>query len=266
MLSLVSFIAIGIVLGIRHATDADHVIAITTIVSRQGSVRHATFIGALWGIGHTLTICVVGTAIIVFHVIIPPRVGLAMELCVGLMLILLGVLNFSGLTQQVCSRLTPCQQPHPEDHSRRLLTYDATEQAAVDPAALDSSHHTSLNWFDRSLGRLGAYQLLRPLIIGVVHGLAGSAAVSLLVLATIRNAYWGIAYLLVFGLGTIAGMIAVTFAIAAPVAYTSLRFDRMNRSLAVASGVLSLVFGLVISWQTGIAGGLITSHPSWIPR
>jgi uncharacterized membrane protein (DUF441 family) len=102
--------------------------------------------------------------------------------------------------------------------------------------------------------------------VGVVHGLAGSAAVGLLVLATIRNPYWGVAYLFVFGVGTIAGMMAVTAAIALPVAYTAIRFDRVNRRLVVASGLLSLGFGLVISWHTGIAGGLFTSHPTWIPR
>src|SRR5258708_6928622 len=101
MISLLSIVVIGFLLGMRHATDADHVIAVTTIVSRQRSIRQASLIGALWGVGHTLTICVVGAAIIVFHVLIPPRVGLAMELCVGLMLVLLGALNLTGVMQWI---------------------------------------------------------------------------------------------------------------------------------------------------------------------
>ena len=266
MISLLSIIVIGFVLGIRHATDADHVIAVTTIVSRQGSVRHATLIGALWGVGHTLTICIVGTAIIVFNVVIPPRVGLAMELCVGLTLVLLGVLNLTGVLQWICFRLTPGRRQHPEVHSRHVLPEDSPDQPSPDLTVFQDEDGRSLNWFDRNLGPLGVYQLLRPLVVGVVHGLAGSAAVALLVLATIRNPYWGVAYLFVFGVGTIAGMMTVTTAIAVPVAYTSIRFDRVNRRLAVASGLLSLAFGLVISWHIGSAGGLFTSHPTWIPR
>lgn len=266
MIGLLSIIAIGFVLGMRHATDADHVIAVTTIVSRQRSVRHAALIGALWGAGHTLTLCIVGTAIIVFNVVIPPRVGLAMELCVGLMLVILGVLNLTGVLQWITMRLTPVRGVHTEAHSRRLEPKDSCDRASADPTVLGYSDGESVNWMDRHFGRIGVYPLLRPLVVGVVHGLAGSAAVALLVLAAIRNPYWGVAYLFVFGVGTIAGMMAVTVAVALPIAYTATRFDRVNRRLAVASGLLSLVFGLVISWQIGIAGGLFASHPTWTPH
>ena len=93
MMDLLAVTGVGFLLGIRHATDPDHVIAVTTIVSRQRSIRHAGLIGALWGLGHTITIFFVGAAIILFNLVIPPRIGLAMELAVGLMLILLGVLK-----------------------------------------------------------------------------------------------------------------------------------------------------------------------------
>ena len=269
-IGLLSIVALGFVLGMRHATDADHVIAVTTIVSRQGSVRNATLIGALWGVGHSLTICVVGTAIIVFHVLIPPRVGLAMELCVGLMLVFLGVLNLTGALQWICSRLTPGGRQHREFPSAGSSPAAPHDEASLDYSAVLREEGQSPGWFDRAFGknldRLGIYQFLRPLVVGVVHGLAGSAAVSLLVLATIQNPYWDAVYLLVFGLGTITGMAAVTAALAVPIAYSSLRFDRVNRKLAVASGLLSLGFGLVISWQIGITGGLFSSHPIWIPR
>src|SRR6185369_11281592 len=101
MVEFLSIVALGFVLGMRHATDPDHVIAVTTIVSRQQSIRHAGLIGIMWGIGHTVTILLVGTGIILFNLVIPPRVGLAMELAVGLMLILLGVLNLTGVTQWI---------------------------------------------------------------------------------------------------------------------------------------------------------------------
>src|SRR5579863_3513803 len=100
MITLVAIILLGFFLGMRHATDPDHVVAVTTIVSRERTIRHATLIGALWGLGHTFTILVVGSAIILFKLTIPPRLGLTMELSVGLMLILLGVLNLTGVLRR----------------------------------------------------------------------------------------------------------------------------------------------------------------------
>src|SRR5262249_30171612 len=105
-----------------------------------------------------------------------------------------------------------------------------------------------------------------PLAIGVVHGLAGSAAVALLVLTTIRVPSLAIAYLLVFGLGTVAGMMLITSAIAVPFTLSEKRFSHMNRVLSTASGVISLVFGLFIVYQMGVVHGLFTSHPWWTPR
>ena len=107
MSSLVAIILVGFVLGMRHATDPDHVIAVTTIVSRQRSIRSAAFIGAFWGVGHTITIMAVGAGIIAFNIVIPPRLGLTMELAVGIMLVLLGVLNLTGVTTRLTERFTP---------------------------------------------------------------------------------------------------------------------------------------------------------------
>src|SRR5882672_8369859 len=116
MVPLLSIIALGFFLGMRHATDPDHVIAVSTIVSRQRSIRHAALIGALWGLGHTITILVVGSAIILFGLVIPPRLGLTMELSVGLMLILLGILSLSGMMRRITETVTslqPGQHSHP---------------------------------------------------------------------------------------------------------------------------------------------------------
>ena len=119
MITLVSIIVLGFFLGMRHATDPDHVIAVTTIVSRRRSVRQAALIGLLWGLGHTITILVVGSAIILFGLVIPPRIGLTMELSVGLMLILLGVLNLSGMLRWITETVRPLQlgqHSHPHGH------------------------------------------------------------------------------------------------------------------------------------------------------
>src|SRR3981081_734250 len=109
MITLLSIMTLGFFLGMRHATDPDHVIAVTTIVSRQRSIRQAALIGILWGLGHTITILVVGSVIMLFGLVIPPKVGLTMELSVGLMLILLGILNLFGIMRWISETVTPLQ-------------------------------------------------------------------------------------------------------------------------------------------------------------
>src|ERR1700687_4706098 len=100
-LNVMSFLLLGFFLGIRHATDADHVVAIATIVSRERSVAGSALIGAAWGVGDTITVLAGGAAILVFEVVIPPRLGLSMEFAVGIMLVLLGVLTLTGMGRQV---------------------------------------------------------------------------------------------------------------------------------------------------------------------
>jgi high-affinity nickel permease len=268
MITLISIIALGFFLGMRHATDPDHVIAVTTIVSRQRSMRHAAVIGALWGVGHTITIFLVGSAIILFGVVIPPRLGLTMELSVGLMLILLGILNLSGFTRWITEMFTPSGDAlHAHVHPHVHGDYIHTHAHAHEPEKHGHGEEaTPVGWMDRVFGQLGLYQAVRPLLVGLVHGLAGSAAVALLVLTTIRDPYWAIAYLLVFGIGTIAGMMIITTAIALPFKYSQQRFARFNRTLQIASGVISLAFGIFIVYKMGYVNGMFTSHPNWTPE
>jgi high-affinity nickel permease len=235
--------SIGFLLGMRHATDADHVIAVSTIVSKERGLLKAGLIGALWGVGHTLTIFAVGIAIILFKIAIPTRLGLSMEFSVGLMLILLGVLNLSGVMQRWMSKI---------DHVHDGISHAGHTHAA--PATQERD------------GRLGRWSLTRPLAVGIVHGMAGSAAIALLVMTTIPTPLWQILYILIFGIGTIAGMMLITACIALPISYTSRRFSAWNHRLVYASGLLSLCFGLFVAYQTGIAGGLFTAHPHWTPQ
>lgn len=240
--SFLGIIALGLVLGIRHSTDPDHVVAVSTIVTRERSVKQGALIGMMWGFGHTLTIFIVGAAIILFKLTIPPRLGLSMEMAVAAMLILLGILNLTGLLQRITDRFTPAAWTKPEG-----------ETSASQSAFASLKNLTN---------RFGYFQLLRPLFIGLVHGLAGSAAVALLVLSMIPSPQWAVMYLVIFGLGTVAGMMLMTTAMAIPVALTG---KRSSRYLTVASGLVSICFGLFLVYQIGFVDGLFTSHVHWTP-
>ena len=213
MLSPLAVVLTAILLGVRHATDPDHVVAVTTIVTRERRFWRAASIGALWGVGHTATICLVGGAIVLLKLSIPPRLGLGMEFVVALMLIGLGLYNLAG----------PRRPP--------------TAPSAV-----------------------------RPVLVGMVHGLAGSAAIALLVLAAIDQTAWALAYLLIFGAGTVVGMMLVTAAIALPSLYAVTRMPTLERYLRVASGAASLAFGLFLAHQIGVVDGLFTGAPQWSPH
>lgn len=212
LLSLPLAFVTSLLLGMRHATDADHIVAVSAIVCRERSALRSASIGVLWGLGHTLTIFTVGGALVLFKWTFSPRLGLSLEFSVALMLVLLGLLN-----------LVP--------------------QAGV-PA---------VPW------------RLKPFFIGVVHGLAGSAAATLLILPLIDDARWALVYLAVFGAGTIAGMALVTVAIAAPAAWAAVRVMTLQRGIRLASGAVSLAFGLYLGYKVGFVDGLFSADPRWAP-
>lgn len=206
---------LGFLLGVRHAVDPDHVVAVSTIATRATSFRRAAGVGALWGVGHTLTILTVGGAIILLRLTISPRVGLAMELSVALMLILLGFQNLASARQ--------ANAPAPS--------------------------------------------VARPFVVGMVHGMAGSAAVVLLVLSTVRDTWWALAYLTLFGLGTVLGMVIVTATIALPASLALARVKNARRWLTLASGVASVTLGVLLASElTDRENGLSSVSPVWTPR
>jgi ABC-type nickel/cobalt efflux system permease component RcnA len=257
MTQLLALAGFGFLLGMRHATDADHVIAVTTILNRSRRFLDTTLIGALWGLGHTITVVIVGVLIIGFNVVIPPPVGLAMEFAVALMLIGLGILNLTGGLRSLTERLTPPAPMHSHDHAH-----------AGSGGAHAHLHGHGSN--ERLAGRgvvatFGWYQLIRPVAVGLVHGLAGSAAVALLVLATIQDTGTALAYLVIFCVGVAAGMAILTTVIGLPFMLSSTKSVQINRWLTIGSGILSLAFGLLLAYDIGIVGGLFTGDFNWEP-
>jgi ABC-type nickel/cobalt efflux system permease component RcnA len=265
VVSFVAILVLSFFLGMRHATDPDHVVAVTTIVTRQRGVTKAALIGALWGLGHTFTIFVVGTMIILFQITIPPRLGLSMEFAVAAMLILLGVLNLTGVLRSLQEKFTP--RAHvPEAVAASNGRGSASPHIDVPSTTARSESPASKTAALRSIDGMGLFSVLRPLVIGTVHGLAGSAAVAILVMTTIHDPWWAIAYLLLFGIGTIAGMMLITAVIAMPFTVTGRRFSGWNRQMAVASGLVSLGFGLFLCYQIGVVDGLFAVQPHWTPH
>jgi high-affinity nickel-transport protein len=275
-LNFVSFLSLGFFLGMRHATDADHVVAIATIVSRQRSILRSVIIGAAWGVGHTITVAAVGAAIIVFGAVIPPRLGLSMEFAVGIMLIVLGALTLTGTghtlfaTASLMGRHAKQKRAAPDMHNHLHTHGDYIHRHLHRHGPHDHGHGedcTPLARLDRSrLGRLSLYEWLRPFVVGLVHGLAGSAAIALMALSIIRDPIMATGYLMLFGLGTIGGMMLITLFLAVPFAFTSINLPRFNWQLRVASGLVSFVFGIFLIYQIGFAdGGLFTDHPHWDP-
>jgi high-affinity nickel permease len=242
-MSLLAILALGFFLGMRHATDSDHIVAMTTIVSREKSIRAASIVGALWGVGHTLTILLVGGAIVLFGIVFPPRVGLTMEFSVAVMLVVLGAMNVAGFRNEM-KRL--------QERAPGSVTPSAPHGEA------DAHTHHSLGFVARVGGPRAA---LRSVVVGTVHGLAGSAAVALLVLTTIRDSRWALLYLFVFGIGTIAGMMLITSALAVPLVHTARRFPSWQRHVAWVTGLLSVGFGLLLVYQIGFVDGLFATSP-----
>lgn len=185
---------LGFLIGMRHAVDPDHVVAVTAISARHASFARAAVVGALWGVGHTLTLLLVGGSIVVFRIAISTQVSTALELGVAGMLVYLGFSN--------------------------LATLRRGSSASSAPSGT------------------------RPLVVGAVHGLAGSGAVAVLVVGAVSDSVAAIGYLALFGLGTVLGMLLVTFMVVMPAQLAVARVGSARRWLTLASGVASVVMGL----------------------
>jgi len=230
--SLYAAFGLGLILGVKHALDADHVIAVSTIVSEYQSLKWASLIGAFWGLGHTATLLVVGLAVILLRLTIPVRVALGLELLVALMLIFLGVSILWRSFKADKLHLHP-HEHNPKSHAHFHVHGDPQE---------DHAHAHPFS------------SMRKPFIIGMVHGLAGSATLMLLVLSTIPSAIAGLTYIAIFGLGSVGGMFVLSSVIGLPFILTARRFTLLNRWIKVVAGTASVGFGLVLGWEIGQRG------------
>jgi high-affinity nickel-transport protein len=266
---------LGLILGMRHATDPDHVIAVTTILSREHRLSAAARVGVVWGLGHTITVLIVGASIIVFKLAIPTRLGLAMEFAVAIVLILLGAGAACDFVRYLASRMTggSSHSPgteyvvHAHEHAHDALEHRHPHVHLHDHGADDVPQHREHLLHTDSVPKIGAPRsLLKSFAIGLAHGLAGSAAIALLVLSAIPDPLFALLYLVIFCLGTIVGMGLITVAIATPFVIASQRLSWLHQGFVTGSGLLSFGFGLFLAYQIGIVDRFFATAPIWTPR
>lgn len=231
-----TLLSLGLVLGLEHALDADHVVAVSTLVSQTKSLRRSSIFGILWGMGHTTTLFVVGLVILLFKLTIPQKLALSFEFLVGIVLVLLGV---DVLRKVLQGRVHLHPHTHPDGTTHvHLHAHDRPHGEPHDQPEESAHHHHH-----------------RSFLVGLVHGLAGSSALMLLVLTTVESVWQGIFFILIFGVGSILGMMVTSTLIALPMKAVT-NFARVDRGLRLAAGVISIVLGVLIMGRIGFVDGL----------
>ena len=220
-LSILSLLGLGFVLGLKHALDADHLAAVSTIATEKRSLVGSWLIGMWWGIGHTISLLVAGLLVMLLHVQIGPRTAKALEFCVGMMLMALGV--------NALRKLIPGGTLHMHAHEHDGYWHVHPHLHEKKESDVPRTHH--------------GLKAARPLLIGMVHGMAGSATLTLLVLATISSTIVGFLYMAIFGVGSIGGMAIMSTVFALPSKISAQRFGKANIAFRALAGVASLAIG-----------------------
>jgi ABC-type nickel/cobalt efflux system permease component RcnA len=235
-LSTLAVLGVGLLFGLKHATEVDHVVAVSTIVSQHKSIWRSALVGGLWGLGHTASLLIIGIFVLSLRIAIPEHVSNWLEFAVALMIIGLGA---SALWRVLSKR----SDVHLHEHSHEGLNHVHVHFHEGDTK---HSAHDSHSHVIKSIG-------IKPLLIGTMHGLAGSGALTLLILAQIKSTWVGLSYLVVFGLGSIVGMLLMSGLIGLPFALTSKNLTGFHSGLQTAAASLSIVFGLWYAYETGSA-------------
>ncbi|HEY0461572.1 MAG TPA: hypothetical protein VGC97_20715 [Pyrinomonadaceae bacterium] len=230
-----AILGFGFVLGLKHATEADHLAAVSTIVSERKSLWSSTLIGGLWGVGHTISLFLAGIFVLLLDFKISEQTERALEFCVGIMLTFLGLNVLRKLLKGGKFHF------HAHEHGVRQHVHPHIHAPGQEPET--DSHH-------------GLKFSPRALVIGMVHGLAGSAFLMILILQTIESRIVGLFYVIVFGVGSIGGMMLMSFLVGLPFHFTAAKFNRLNYILQSVAGLFSIAWGLYILYEKGVTEGL----------
>jgi len=223
-------LAFGFVTGLQHATEADHITAVATLVSKNRRLSKASLLGALWGAGHTLTLFIAGLAVLLLAVSIPTKLALSLEFGVGIMLIILGLSVIRSVRRNAVIdsffNMFSTKHMHPHAHGNKVH---------VHPHGHDEEHTHSH----------------KSIIVGMIHGMAGSGALMLVVLSTVDSVMSGLAYIALFGIGSVVAMLAVSTAIGLPFVFTANRFGNINRYVRAVAALVSIGLGISVIYEIG---------------
>ena len=236
---ILALLGLGLVFGLKHATEVDHVVAVTTLVSEHRSLWRSVVVGGLWGAGHTASIVIVGVLVLVFRVTIPLPVTKWLEFGVALMIVSLGVLAMTRVLRRRSDVHLHRHTHDGESHVHVHFHEHGTEHPST-PHSVSPTH-------SHAISKVG----LKPLLVGAMHGLAGSAALTLLVLTQIQSVWLALLYLAVFGIGSTVGMMLMSGLIGLPFTFSDRRLNRVNYGLQTVAGSLSIMFGLWYAFQIG---------------
>jgi nickel/cobalt exporter len=232
--TLIATLGLGFILGLKHALDADHIVAVSTIVSEHKSIFKSSLIGTFWGLGHTASLLLVGLVVILLRLTIPAKVALLMEFGVAVMLVLLGA--------NIIWKVFHGTRVHVHTYEHHGITHSHLH---VHEGRKEEHKHNHLISFGK-----------KPFLVGLVHGVAGSAALMLLVLATLPSPLAGLIYILIFGIGSVGGMLIMSSLIGLPFVLTANRFVPLNERIKAVAGLMSVAFGIFLGWEIGIVEGL----------
>lgn len=223
-------LAFGFVTGLQHATEADHVTAVAILVSKNRKLGKASLLGALWGAGHTLTLFIAGLAVLLLAVSIPEKLALSLEFGVGIMLIILGLSVIRSVRKNAVIdsffNMFSTKHMHPHAHGNKIH---------VHPHSHDEEHTHSH----------------KSVMVGMIHGMAGSGALMLVVLSTVDSVTNGLAYIALFGIGSIVGMLAISTIIGLPFVFTAKRFGRLNKCISTIAALVSIGLGISVMYEIG---------------
>ncbi len=233
--STLGILGLGFLLGLKHATEADHLAAVGTMVSERKNLWSSAIVGGLWGLGHTISLFVAGVFVLLLNFQISEQTERILEFCVGIMLLILGLNVLRKFLKGGKLHF------HAHDHNAHEHAHPHIHKHAE--ADEENTHH-------------GFSFNPRALIIGMIHGLAGSAALMLLLIPTIESKTVGLIYIIIFGIGSIGGMMIMSFLVGLPFHFTAFRASNLNRILQGIAALVSIVIGLTIIYEKGVTEGL----------
>jgi len=243
---VIALLGLGLLFGLKHATEVDHVVAVSTIVSEHRNVLRSALVGGLWGAGHTAALVIVGALVLIFRVAVPLPVANWLEMGVALMIIALGVWGvikvFRKRADVHLHRHSHDGQSHVHIHFHEHGTEHAPASTSLQLTETKPSSHS------HAISQVG----FKPLLVGAMHGLAGSAALTLLVLTQIQSVWLGLLYLALFGLGSTLGMLLMSGLIGLPFALSARRLSNFSHGLQTVAGLLSVGFGLWYAYETAL--------------